>query len=211
MLKIELFCPPQCLVISTLWFPQLSKQVSFLVHPNLLGPLHMCAVCINFEDRAIAASITLNDELLMNEWISYVGKELLGQLEMLFKDLVSVTPGVETPEGCQKICQVKIALREHQGWYTFYGALLNRERNILACFDRFWLFCSKFTHTFVNRAVASQNWQTSGMQMSTVWTGKLIIFSTTPLLTIWEHFWNWVSVQLDCNSELICCLKLTFL
>ena len=50
--------------------------------------------------------------------VNYVGKELLGQLKMLFKDLVSVTPGVETPEGCQKICQVKIALRELRSYFS---------------------------------------------------------------------------------------------
>ena len=41
---------------------------------------------------------------------------------MLLKDLVSVTPGVETPEGCQKICQVKFALRELH--FHFSGAEL---------------------------------------------------------------------------------------
>ena len=212
-----------------------------VVHKQVRGYRTRCA--------RIAASITLNDKLLMNEWIFYVVKELLGQLRMLFKDLVSVTPGVETPEGCQKICQVKFALRElhfyfsgaelfylsklwvrhwgignttlipflsekcafccvflwpenfisdtfkttgprqwqilsitisisdkpqaRQGWYTFYSALLHRERKILACFNRFWLFCCKFMHIFMNRALVSQNWQTSGMQKSTVWAGKL--------------------------------------
>ena len=37
MLIIELFCSLHCLVISTLWFPQLSKLISFVVH-QLFGP-----------------------------------------------------------------------------------------------------------------------------------------------------------------------------
>ena len=53
---IELFCPLHCLVNSTLWFPQLSKLISFQVHqllvpPTCFGPPHMCAVCVNFKDR----------------------------------------------------------------------------------------------------------------------------------------------------------------
>ena len=31
-------------------------------------------------------------------------------LHRFFKDLISVTPGVETPEACQMICQVKFEL-----------------------------------------------------------------------------------------------------
>ena len=44
-----MFCPLHCLVIPTLWFSQLSKLMSFLVH-QLFGPPHMCAVCGDFED-----------------------------------------------------------------------------------------------------------------------------------------------------------------
>ena len=49
-LLIELFCPLHCLVNSTLWFPQLSKLISFQVH-QLFGPPKLalvpctCALC----------------------------------------------------------------------------------------------------------------------------------------------------------------------
>ena len=54
------FCRPlHCLAISTLWFPQLSKLISFLVDQlfgppqTCFGPPHMCAVCVDFKDRDV--------------------------------------------------------------------------------------------------------------------------------------------------------------
>ena len=76
---IELFCPLNCLVNSTLWFPQLSKPICFQAH-QLFGPPKLglvprtCAPCAatlrtgSVCDRppAIAAAFFWKERLLQN-------------------------------------------------------------------------------------------------------------------------------------------------
>ena len=64
----ELFCPLLCLVNSTLWFPQLSKLISFQVH-QLFGPPQLalvprtCAPCAETLRTGVKKSIDTKPSL----------------------------------------------------------------------------------------------------------------------------------------------------